>query len=87
MVIKTGKLRRFPEMVWDSDYIHVWHLDDNLVDSAGSDDGTNYGTEIVSGKIGKARDFEQGESDYINLGDMSQPADGSLTTITLEVWV
>jgi hypothetical protein len=78
--------QEYPERVWNSDYIHVWHLGDDLVDSAGSDDGTNHG-DVVSGKVGKGRDFEQGESDYINLGDMTQPADGSLTTMTWECWV
>jgi hypothetical protein len=60
---------------------------DSLSDSAGSDDGTNHGTSIVSGKIGEARDFEQSETDYIDCGDMAQPADGLLTTMTWEAWV
>lgn len=34
-----------------------------------------------------ARDFERDEGDYIHFGDMSQPADGSLTTMTWEAWV
>ena len=46
------------DYVWDSDFIHVWHLGSDLEDSAGSDDGTNHGTSVISGKIGKARDFE-----------------------------
>ena len=79
--------QQFPEKVWDSDYIHVWHLGDSLSDSAGSDNGNNHGTSIVSGKIGKSRDFEMDENDFIDCGDMSQPADGSLTTITWECWV
>ncbi len=79
--------QEFPELVWDSNYIHVWHLGNTLKDSAGTDDGTNHGTDIVSGKIGKARDFEQNEGDFIDLGDMLQPADGSLTTITFEAWI
>ncbi len=79
--------QEIPEMVWDLDYIHVWHLGDNLLDSAGSDDGTNHGTDIVSGKIGRARDFEHDDQDFIYLGDMVQPGDGSLTTITWECWV
>jgi len=73
--------------VWDSNYIHVWHMGDNLNDSAGSDDGTNYGTDIVTGKIGKGRDFESDKYDFIDFGDMAQPADGSLNVGTLELWV
>jgi hypothetical protein len=72
---------------WDSDYIHVWHLGDSLVDSAGSNNGNNHGTDIVSGIIGKARDFEDNNGDYISFGDMAQPADSSLTTMTWEAWI
>jgi hypothetical protein len=76
-----------PWGVWDSDYIHVWHMGDSLSDSAGTNYGNNYGTSVVSGKVGKARDFERNENDYIDCGDMTQPADGSLTTMTWEAWV
>lgn len=76
-----------PDDVWDSNYLHVWHLGDNLNDSTGLNDGINYGTRIIPGKIGNARDFEQSEGDYINLGDMSQPSDSILTTMTWEGWV
>ncbi len=76
-----------PDNVWDSDYIHVWHLGESLKDSAGSDDGNDHGTSKVSGKIGQARDFEQSEHDYIDFGDMMQPTDGSLTTMTWEAWI
>jgi len=79
--------QQYPELVWNSDFIHVWHLGDSLEDSAGFDDGINHGTDIVSGKIGEARDFEQSEHDFIDFGDMDQPADGSLTTITWEAWI
>ena len=44
-----------PENVWDSDFIHVWHLGESLSDSAGSDDGNDHGTIKVTGKIGQAR--------------------------------
>ncbi len=79
--------KQSPRRVWDSDYIHVWHLGDSLSDSGGSDDGINHGTTIVSGKIGGARDFEEDEHDFIDLGDMTQPGDGSLRTMTWECWV
>jgi len=79
--------QQYPERIWDSDFIHVWHLGDSLFDSAGFDDGNNRGTSIVSGKIGEARDFERDEKDYIDFGDMLQPGDSSLTTISWEGWV
>ncbi len=73
--------------VWDSDFIHVWHLGDDLIDSVGSDDGNDHGTSKVSGKIGVARDFERSEQDFIDFGDMLQPADSTLTTMTWEAWI
>ena len=79
--------QQLPNKVWDSNFIHIWHLGDDLCDVAGSNDGTNHRTSIVSGKVGNARDFEQSEQDFIDLGDMDQPADGSLTTITWEAWI
>jgi len=79
--------QQFPEKSWNSDYIHVWHLGDSLSDSAGSDDGNDHGTSIIYGKVGYARDFEKDENDFIDFGDMTQPGDGSLTTMTWEAWV
>jgi hypothetical protein len=79
--------QQFPDEVWDSDYIHVWHLGDNLKDSAGSDNGNNHGTSKAYGKIGEARDFERDDHDFIDFGDMAQPGDGSLTTMTWEAWI
>jgi hypothetical protein len=79
--------KQSPEKTWDSNYIHIWHLGDSLIDSGGFDDGTNHGTSIISGKVGKARDFEKDEHDFIDFGDMAQPGDGSLTTVTWEAWV
>jgi len=79
--------QEYPDLVWDSDFIHVWHLGDSLDDSAGFDDGNDHGTSIVSGKVGNARDFEQSENDFIDFGDMDQPGDSSLTTMTWEAWI
>jgi hypothetical protein len=79
--------QEYPEKVWDDDYIHVWHLGESLIDSAGSDDGNDHGTDIVTGKIGEGRDFESNEGDYIDCGYMAQPGDGSLITMTWEGWV
>jgi hypothetical protein len=53
----------------------------------GFDDGVNHGTSIVDGMVGNARDFESFERDYIDLGDMDQPADGFLTSMTWEACV
>jgi hypothetical protein len=79
--------QQYPIFVWDDDFLHVWHLGNSLVDTAGSDNGNNHGTSLVSGKVGDARDFERDEGDYIDCGDMAQPGDGSLTTMTWECWI
>jgi hypothetical protein len=76
-----------PGGVWDSNFLHVWHLGSSLVDSAGPDGGTNHGTNLAIGKIGEARDFERDDGDYVDLGDMDLPCNDILTTGTLEFWV
>jgi len=67
------------ENVWDSNYVGVWHMDDNTTsqvqDSTVYDnDGTKIGANepIVSsgGKIGDAQLFD-GSNDYINCGSSS----------------
>lgn len=81
--------QQFSDAVWDSNYIHVWHMDglSTVYDSTGNDDGTNYGTDSVTGKIGDARDFVSSQSDYIDWGDMAQPCDGVLDVATFECWI
>jgi len=75
---------------WDDNYIHVWHMDGsgNVIDSVdGGDDGTNNGSDSITGKIGKARDLVKNNNDYIDFGDMSQPSNDSLDTVTFEWWI
>jgi hypothetical protein len=78
--------QEFPEMVWDSDFCGVWHLD-GLDDSTSNDnDGSNQGTDSYEGKIGNARDFSRSTQDFIDLGDISDLA-GSSSKATFEVWL
>jgi hypothetical protein len=79
--------KQSPERVWDSDYCGVWHLDDFRDSTKDGNDGTNHGTDDCLGKIGSAKDFIRTNEDYINLGDMSEPADNSITTATFEMWI
>jgi hypothetical protein len=73
--------------VWDSNFSGVWHLD-TLNDSTINDnDGTNHGTDKLKGKIGNCRDFVKNNTNYIDLGDMSEPADNSIKTGTFEAWI
>jgi hypothetical protein len=79
--------QQFLEKVWDDNYCGVWHLDDLLDSTNNSNDGTNYGTDDCTGKIGNAKDFIRSNGDYINLGDMAKPANSKITTATFEIWV
>ncbi|EMR75538.1 protein of unknown function (DUF2341) [Thermoplasmatales archaeon SCGC AB-540-F20] len=79
--------QEYPDHAWNSNYCGVWHLNDFL-DSTGNDnDGTDYGTDNCAGKIDIAKDFVEADDDYISLGDMPEPADGSITKGTFEVWI
>ncbi len=40
-------------------------------DATGNDDGTNSGTDTVTGKVGNARSYVAGNSDYLDFGDMT----------------
>jgi hypothetical protein len=76
-----------PDHVWDSDYCGVWHLNDFLDSTNNDNDGTNYGTDSCSGKIGIGKDFVEVNGDYVSLGDMPEPADGKISKGTFEVWI
>jgi hypothetical protein len=79
--------QEYSDFVWDENFCSVWHLDD-LKDSSNNDnDGTNHGTDIIGGKIGFARNFIESQNDYIDWGDMPEPADGSINKATFEAWV
>jgi len=79
--------QEYPDHVWDSDYCGVWHLNDFLDSTSNDNDGTNYGTDSCPGKIGSSRDFVEADEDYVSLGDMLEPADGSISKGTFEVWI
>ena len=79
--------QEYPEKVWDTDYCGVWHLNDFLDSTNNNNDGINYGTDGCSGKIGIAKDFVEANEDYVSLGDMPEPADGSISKGTFEVWI
>jgi hypothetical protein len=75
------------EDVWDSNFCGVWHLDNLNESTINNNNGTNYGTDELEGKIGNCRDFVKNNSDYIDLGDMPEPADSNITTATFEAWI
>jgi MSHA biogenesis protein MshQ len=79
--------QEYPTYVWDSNYCSIWHLDDFDDSTMNGNDGLNHGTDDCNGKIGNAKDFNRVDYDYIDLGDMQEPADKKTTTATFEMWV
>lgn len=83
------------QMVWDNDYIGVWHLSDNpggsapqIRDSKAAHHGTSYGSmgsgDQQSGQMDGSIHFD-GSNDYIDFGNSS---DLDITEdITLELWL
>lgn len=73
---------------WDTNFIHVWHMDGtgDVDDSIDGNNGTNNGSDQITGKIGDGRDFISTNNDYIDYGDMAQPCDDSLNVATIEFW-
>jgi len=69
--------------VWDSNFIGVYHFNNNVLDSTDNDnDGTDQGTSDATGKINSCRSFED---DYIQLDAVV----GEILTTkgTLTAWI
>lgn len=81
------------QLVWDSNFLGVWHLADNasnktVVDSTGGDNGTakaNTSTKTTTGEVDGALTFN-GSNDYVNLG--SNVGNFTLSSdFTIAAWV
>ena len=78
------------ENAWDSNYVAVWHMDENHASGAYDDatsndnDGTNNGTIDIAGQVGRARDFD-GDNDYVSTSD-SASFDNLTTDWIIEGW-
>lgn len=81
------------QLVWDSNYIGVWHMGNNaanktVTDSTGANNGTakaNTSTKTTTGRVDGALTFN-GSNDYVDLGSNV----GSFTlssSFTIESWV
>lgn len=70
---------------WDANFQLVMHLDDMSDATSNGNNGTDNGTTLVTGKIGNARDFESGNSDYISIAD--DPSLDITGDITLSAWI
>ena len=72
---------------FDDNYVGVYHFSNNVDDSSGNNfNGTDYGTSNVAGQIGYARDFDEVNSDYINLGNHDELKLND-DNQTIEMWV
>jgi len=70
--------------VWDANYVGVWHLHNDFLDSTLNDnDGSNNGSDDVLGKIADGQNFN-GTSDYINVGN--KPSLRLTGAMTVEAW-
>lgn len=67
--------------VWDANHKIVQHLaDGNFYDSTvNANNGTDNGTADVAGQVGRGRDFEASESDWVDFGDIEDVNAGSFT--------
>jgi len=71
---------------WDSNYCGVWHLNNFQDSTINGNDGSNHGTDDITGKIGIAKNFVETNYDYIDMGDMLEPANDKIITATFEIW-
>ncbi|MFT5820222.1 MAG: biopolymer transport protein ExbB [Crocinitomix sp.] len=81
---------------WDAEYEGIWHMNNDpstglLLDYSGNGiDGTSHGamtlTDVVSGKIGDAIDFD-GSNDYFALALKSYATIGAIPEMTVSGWV
>jgi len=69
---------------WDSSFVGVWHLDDIADSSSKGHDGTNYGADNCTGKIGGGKDFYD---DYIAVADHDDFSIDTTGDLTVETWV
>ncbi|HHJ10270.1 MAG TPA: DUF2341 domain-containing protein, partial [Bacteroidetes bacterium] len=72
---------------WNSNYLGVWHLHDDFNDATANNiDGTATGTTNSTGQIADGQNFNNGNPDYIDLGNSSVLNFGT-ENWTLSAWV
>lgn len=70
-----------PSGTWSNGFVSVYHLHDDFEDSVGANDGTDTGSDNVTGQIADGRDFENDDTtDRIDIGTFS--VSGEEITIT-----
>jgi hypothetical protein len=74
------------EGVWDTNFVGIWHLHDDFLDSTiNNNDGTNNGTANTAGQIGDAQDFVQSQSDRIDVADSASLHVSNAMTVSM--WI
>lgn len=74
------------DSVWSKDYVGVWHMGESINDfGPGGNDGTNYGTEVITGKIGEGRKFVRSNKDFIEIAN--EPKFRFDTTMSFSMWM
>jgi len=74
-----------PSSVWHSNYMAVWHLN-NLSDSTSNNvDLSNYGADLVDGKVGSCYRFNKSETDWLNHTTFTDT--GVPSSFTIELWM
>jgi len=84
---ETRKITLFVigQVTWDNSAYYQME-NTSVIDSTGNgNDGTNSGTSQVTGKINNALDFEESESDYINITKALLPTNTS--DYTISAWI
>ncbi len=78
--------QQHPIVVWDSDYIGVYHLADLTDSTVNAKTMTNHGASSGgTGKIGNCYDFEFDEGDYMDVSNFCDVS--TIPTWTLEFWI
>ena len=69
----------------DVSLLSYWRFENNVTDELNANNGVDSGTADIAGIIGRGRDFEQTEGDYVNVGNST--IDLTNGNFTFNMWV
>jgi len=76
-----------PAGVWDTNYMAVWHLKPDLLDStSNNNDGVNTGTSDAGGKIDRAR-YNDNSNNWVQVGSLAAIDDIFGSGGTFSAWI
>jgi hypothetical protein len=84
MILARNNIRTYPNLLVGLE--SFWKLDDNSIDSVGSNDGTDVNVGYAQGKFGKAADFNANPTSYIVLGS-DIPVLNNASRFSVSCWV